>query len=133
MSTIRTERGYTYTDTITISPEKLPGYEDKLKIFFKEHLHTDEEIRLILEGTGYFDVRDVDNQWIRISMGAGDMIVLPAGMYHRFTLDEKNYLKAMRLFVGDPVWTPHNRETEGVDDMAERLAYAAAIAASASA
>ncbi len=61
------------------------------------------------------------------------MIVLPAGMYHRFTLDESNYLKAMRLFVGDPVWTPHNRESEGVDAMAERLAYAAAIAASAAA
>ena len=129
LNTIRKERGYTYTDTITISPEKLPGYEDKLKIFFKEHLHTDEEIRLILEGTGYFDVRDVDNQWIRISMGAGDMIVLPAGMYHRFTLDETNYLKAMRLFVGEPVWTPYNRADQGVDDMKERKSYVQVIAA----
>ncbi len=77
-------------------------------------------------------MRDVDDRWIRISMEAGDMIVLPAGMYHRFTLDEANYLKAMRLFVGDPVWTPHNREAEGVDEMAERLAYSAAVAASAS-
>ena len=75
-------------------------------------------------------MRDVDDRWIRISMEAGDMIVLPAGMYHRFTLDETNYLKAMRLFVGDPVWTPYNRDAEGVDAMAERQAYAAAIAAS---
>jgi 1,2-dihydroxy-3-keto-5-methylthiopentene dioxygenase len=74
-------------------------------------------------------VRDVDDTWIRISMEAGDMIVLPAGMYHRFTLDERNYLKAMRLFVGEPVWTPYNRESEGVDEMQERLAYAAALAA----
>ena len=48
LNSIRKERGYTYTDTITISPEKLENYEGKLKIFFKEHLHTDEEIRLIL-------------------------------------------------------------------------------------
>ncbi len=134
---IKVERGYNYTDHITISPEKLPNYEDKLKSFYKEHLHTDEEIRYCLDGSGYFDIRDARERWIRISVGKGDMIVLPAGIYHRFTLDSSNYGRFMRLFVGEPVWTPYNREDKGTDDMGPRKAYVEAtispLAASAAA
>lgn len=109
MAKIRQEQGYSYHDVITCSPDKLPCYEDKIKSFFIEHIHADNEVRCCLEGSGYFDVRDKSDQWIRIAMSPGDLITLPAGIYHRFTMDEKNFIKAMRLFVGDPVWTPINR------------------------
>ena len=42
---------------------------------------------------GYFDVRDRNEAWIRVWVKKGGMIVLPAGIYHRFTVDSDNYIK----------------------------------------
>jgi 1,2-dihydroxy-3-keto-5-methylthiopentene dioxygenase len=89
-------------------------------MFFQEHIHADDEIRFCMDGSGYFDVRDDQDQWIRIFVTPGDMITIPAGIYHRFTLDENDYIKAKRLFVGDPVWTPLNRPQE---EHPQRQAY----------
>ncbi|XP_078382172.1 acireductone dioxygenase-like [Oculina patagonica] len=112
LAEIREQRGYNYDDCVTCTPEKLPNYEQKLKTFFEEHLHADEEIRFILDGSGYFDIRNQEDKWMGIFVEKGDLIILPAGIYHRFTLDDKDYIKAMRLFVGEPVWLPHNRPSD---------------------
>lgn len=85
------ERGYKNRDEVTVSPATMgDAYESKVKMFFAEHLHEDEEIRYIRDGEGYFDVRDREDEWVRIRLAKDDLIVLPAGIYHRFTTDDKN-------------------------------------------
>ncbi|KAM3326603.1 hypothetical protein P3S67_001729 [Capsicum chacoense] len=80
-------------DLLDLCPEKVKNYEQKLKNFYTEHIHADEKICYCLEGSGYFDVRDKGDCWIRIWMKTSDMIVLPVGIYHMCALDTRNYVK----------------------------------------
>ena len=114
------DRGYSYADIITVHPDKLPEYDTKVKAFFEEHIHDAEEIRYILGGSGFFDVRNKDDEWVRIHIKAGDLMTLPEGIYHRFTVDEDDMIHAMRLFIGQPVWTPFNRPC---DEHESRIKY----------
>ncbi|KAL9634426.1 MAG: hypothetical protein Q9164_004097 [Protoblastenia rupestris] len=113
VDSIANARSYKNRDEITVSPDQMgPVYEEKVRMFFSEHLHEDEEIRYILDGDGFFDVRSLENEWVRIRLEKNDLIILPPGIFHRFTTDKKNYIKAMRLFKDAPKWTPLNRAPE---------------------
>jgi len=107
-------QGYKNRDVIHVTKAGLgEAYEAKIKTFYEEHMHEDEEIRFILEGSGFFDVRETPSDaWIRVAMSAGDLLVLQAGIYHRFTLDETNAIKALRLFKDEPKWIAYNRDVE---------------------
>ena len=118
------EHNYDWSDIVDINPQKMGDkFHTLINTFFEEHYHDDPEIRYIIGGSGYFDIKDLENNWYRIQMTKGDMIILPAGIYHRFTTDRSDNVKAMRFFCGNPVW----KAISPNDDSQIRKSYKSSI------
>ncbi|KAG1769960.1 1,2-dihydroxy-3-keto-5-methylthiopentene dioxygenase [Suillus placidus] len=129
VDTVAKERSYRNSDIMTITKDGLGDlYEAKLKSFYEEHMHEDDEIRYILEGSGFWDIREhPSDSWIRCQIDAGDLLVIPAGIYHRFTLDENDMIKALRLSKDESKWTPFKRDSS-TDVHPSRVDYLKGIA-----
>jgi len=126
LNSIKAGRGYNYEEVLTVAPGKIPNFEANCAKFWTEHLHKEEEIRFIIEGVGYEDIRDFDGQWIRIEIKKGDLIVLPPGMYHRFTLDTNQYIKALLLYQEQPCRIQFDQNPT-TDTMEVRQGYVDAV------
>lgn len=124
-------RNYKNRDQVILNVDSFGGdqgaYDARMRQFYKEHYHEDEEIRYIVDGEGYFDVRDTGDRWIRAKLTKNDLLILPAGIYHRFTLLSRlKNVTALRLFKDEPKWEAINRE-EGRETEA-RIEYAQSVA-----
>jgi len=125
LAAVRAARGYSFADAISLDAQRLSAdeYAAKRAMFLAEHIHSDEEVRYVTGGGGYFDVRSdaaPDARWVRVACAPGDMIVLPAGCLHRFSPDAGDRVDATRLFVGEPVWTPIARGADADGHPARR-------------
>ena len=104
--------GYIESDVVLITPAT-PNLDQLLLKFQEEHRHTDDEIRLIIEGECYFEVRDArngTNGWFRVEVLPGDLLIVPAGRWHRFGLGPSRRVKAARLFKVQGGWVAENRQ-----------------------
>ena len=102
---IKREHGYVDEDFVELKPDT-PNLETICAKFDKEHYHTEDEVRFVVEGAGIFDVRDGDDGWIRIKVTEGDIISIPANTYHRFYLTDRKHIRCMRLFANHEGWAP---------------------------
>jgi 1,2-dihydroxy-3-keto-5-methylthiopentene dioxygenase len=105
---LKAERGYVEQDIIELRPDT-PNLEALCAKFIDEHLHTDDEVRYVLEGEGIFDLRAVDDRWMRVTVEQGDLLVVPANLHHRFMLTERKQIRCVRLFKDSAGWVPHYR------------------------
>lgn len=101
-------RGYVEQDIVELRPDT-PDLSALCAKFADEHLHTDDEVRYVLEGEGIFDIRSVDDRWMRVTVEAGDLLVVPAQLHHRFLLTDRQHIRCVRLFKDRGGWVPHYR------------------------
>jgi 1,2-dihydroxy-3-keto-5-methylthiopentene dioxygenase len=104
--------GYTTADVIDVTPET-PNLDAMLARFDKEHTHSEDEVRFILAGRGIFFLNGA-NRVVSVEVGPGDLLRVPRGTTHWFTLCEDRRIRAIRWFQDTTGWTPHYTES-GVD------------------
>ena len=106
---IKSANGYVTQDIVELTPQT-PNLEVILAKFDKEHLHTDDEVRFVLSGSGIFDIRNGDDRWMRVEVYSGDYISVPANRHHRFFCTDEKSIRCVRLFKDNTGWTPIYRE-----------------------
>lgn len=102
-------QGYVQQDEVALRPDN-PKLDEICAKFLDEHCHDEDEVRFVLDGAGIFDIRSRDDRWMRVEVEAGDLIVVPAGRWHRFLLTDTRSIRAVRLFKDAAGWVPHYRQ-----------------------
>jgi 1,2-dihydroxy-3-keto-5-methylthiopentene dioxygenase len=104
--TLKREKGYQTRDMVVIH-EAIPGLADMLAKFDKIHTHSDDEVRYILDGSGYFGFVEPAGGQFLLEVSAGDYINVPANAEHWFEMRDCKRCKAVRYFIDTSGWTPH--------------------------
>lgn len=118
---MKREGGYTTVDVIDVTPET-PGLDAMLRKFDREHTHSEDEVRFILAGRGIFFLHSKAGQVLSVEVGPGDMIRVPLGTQHWFTLCDDRRIRAIRWFQDTTGWTPQYTES-GVDQGYEPICF----------
>jgi 1,2-dihydroxy-3-keto-5-methylthiopentene dioxygenase len=116
--------GYTTADVIDVSPET-PGLDTMLAKFDREHTHSEDEVRFILAGRGIFFLHgEVEGRAkvVSVEVGPGDLLRVPQGTTHWFTLCEDRRIRAIRWFQDTTGWTPHYTGS-GVNDLYQPVCF----------
>jgi 1,2-dihydroxy-3-keto-5-methylthiopentene dioxygenase len=98
--------GYKTADVVTLYPET-PNLDVMLAKFDKKHLHTDDEVRFVVQGRGVFTLFPASGEVIDAELHPGDFITVPKDYHHLFTLCADRQITAIRLFTDAAGWVAH--------------------------
>lgn len=105
---LKQRNGYIEEDIVALNSDT-PNLEALCEKFLVEHMHDEDEVRFVLEGDGVFDIRSLEDRYMRVTVEQGDLIVVPAKRYHRFMLTDRREIRCVRLFKDKAGWVPHFR------------------------
>lgn len=100
---LKSQRGYVAQDVIALDPNT-PNLEVLTKKFDREHHHTDDEVRFVVDGEGVFEINIDENERVKFTAEPGDLIVVPAMRRHLFYLTKKKTIRCIRLFKDSAGW-----------------------------
>lgn len=106
---LMTRGGYQSADVVALTPST-PGLDELLGKFDREHLHTEDEVRFVVDGRGVFTIHTPDDEVFDVEVHPGDLLVVPEDTWHWFTLCEDRQITCVRVFESTSGWSPHYRE-----------------------
>lgn len=113
------ETGAGSADVVSLTPDHPQAAAMRQK-FLAEHVHTEDEVRFFVRGSGDF-VMHVDGKVYDAHCVQGDLISVPANTRHWFDAGERPDFTALRIFTDQSGWVAHFTGS----DMAERFPVAA--------
>ena len=111
---LKTRGGYVTADVINVNPQT-PGLDMMLAKFCREHIHSEDEVRFVVQGRGIFHINPKTSPVVGIEVEPGDLIRIPGGTLHWFNLCSDRQIRCIRLFLDPAGWAPEYSES-GVDN-----------------
>jgi 1,2-dihydroxy-3-keto-5-methylthiopentene dioxygenase len=113
------ETGAGSADVVSLTPDHPQAAAMRAK-FLQEHIHTEDEVRFFVRGSGDF-VMHVDGKVWDAHCEQGDLISVPANTRHWFDAGEAPRFTALRVFSDQSGWVAHFTGS----DIADRFPVAA--------
>ena len=107
--------GYQTADVIRVDGHT-PNLEGIREKFIREHTHSEDEVRVFVEGRGFFwfHEKGLDNDVFALLCERGDLISVPANTKHWFDLGDPPKVCAIRIFTDQAGWVPQYTNS-GID------------------
>ncbi|VDK80582.1 unnamed protein product [Litomosoides sigmodontis] len=97
ISRVKAERKLKTSDIFTLH-ENMTEFDRKLEELYNPIAKDVDSIFLVMDGSAYYDIELDEDDWIRINVERGDLIIIPRGRSYRFTLTPQNNVVIQRFF-----------------------------------